>query len=239
MCTVTFLPKGKSGYILTSNRDETPKRAALAPKPYALGDRTIYFPKDPLAGGTWIATDKQRYTLCLLNGGFEKHSHTPPYRISRGQMVLRFFEYYNLDEFINDFEFSGMEPFTLIVVDSSDELIKLDQLVWDGQLLHSKSLDSSNTFIWSSSTLYPEAVRAERKSWFSIWTKEQDSFKQSSIMLFHKSGGKGDAWNDFVMDRNGLVKTVSITSIEKKSSDFNLIYEDLLKEKGAIDTPSS
>ena len=74
MCTVTFLPKGKNDYILTSNRDETPTRAALEPKAYSIGSKEIYFPKDPLAGGTWIATDKQRFTLCLLNGGYGLYS---------------------------------------------------------------------------------------------------------------------------------------------------------------------
>ncbi|MBO3699282.1 NRDE family protein [Roseivirga sp. E12] len=238
MCTVTFLPKGNDKYILTSNRDETPKRAALAPEAYVVGDTTIYFPKDPLAGGTWIATDKSRFTICLLNGGFEKHSHTPPYRLSRGQMVLQFFEHADLHSFTQTFEFGGMEPFTLVVVESTSQKVFLNQLVWDGLELHSKSLDADQTFIWSSSTLYPEPVRAERKSWFEQWTLNQQVFDQPTIMEFHKSGGKGDAWNDFVMNRNGVVQTVSITSIEKQDTGFNMIYEDLLKEKGVIDASS-
>jgi len=36
MCTVTFLPKGKGNYILTSNRDETPKRGAAPPQVYKI-----------------------------------------------------------------------------------------------------------------------------------------------------------------------------------------------------------
>lgn len=235
MCTVTFLPKGNDKYILTSNRDETPKRAALAPEAYAVGESTIFFPKDPLAGGTWIATDKKRFTICLLNGGFEKHSHTPPYRLSRGQMVLQFFEHENLNAFRDAFDFEGMEPFTLVVVESNSNEVVLDELVWDGQALYSKSLDSKQTYIWSSSTLYPDPVRAERKSWFEKWALEQGTFEQPTIMEFHRSGGKGDAWNDFVMNRNGVVQTVSITSIENSSAGFNMIYEDLLKEKGVND----
>ncbi|MFY0594014.1 NRDE family protein [Roseivirga sp.] len=231
MCTVTFLPNGKTDYVLTSNRDETPKRAALAPQGYSIGTSTIYYPKDPLAGGTWIATDKKRYTLCLLNGGFEKHKHQPPYRISRGQMVLQFFETNDLQKFRNNFEFEGMEPFTLVVVDSGAQQTRLDEMVWDGKKLHTKTLDATEAYIWSSSTLYPESVRAERRSWFALWTKEQHSYIQEEIMLFHKSGGKGDAWNDFVMNRDEVVKTVSITSIEKAKADFNLVYEDLIKEK--------
>ncbi len=235
MCTVTFLPKGNNKYILTSNRDETPKRAALAPDAYVVGNSTVYFPKDPLAGGTWIATDKKKFTVCLLNGGFEKHKHTPPYRLSRGQMVLQFFEYGDLNSFKDVFDFEGMEPFTLVLVNSSEEEIQLDELLWDGDSLHAKSLDTQKPFIWSSSTLYPESVRAERKSWFEKWVLQQDSFDQQRIMEFHKSGGKGDAWNDFVMNRNGVVQTVSITSIERSDDGFRMIYNDLLKEKDVID----
>lgn len=233
MCTVTFLPKGKSGYVLTSNRDETPKRAALAPLPYQIGSSTVYFPKDPLAGGTWIATDKNRFTLCLLNGGFEKHSHTPPYRVSRGQMVLQFFEINSVADFKNTFEFNGMEPFTLVIVESTSGETKLDQLVWDGKLLNAKTLNSEDSHIWSSSTLYPQPVRDERRSWFSKWVREQATFDQAEIMSFHKFGGKGDAWNDFVMNRDEVVKTVSITSIEKEADDFVLVYDDLLTEKAS------
>lgn len=235
MCTVTFLPKGNNKYILTSNRDETPKRAALAPEAYLVAGTTIYYPKDPLAGGTWIATDKSRYTVCLLNGGFEKHSHTPPYRLSRGQMVLQFFEFGDLNSFTQNFDFEGMEPFTFIIVESDSEQINLNELVWDGKKIHSTVLDSKNTFIWSSSTLYPEPVRAERRSWFEKWVENQGDYTQSAIMEFHHSGGKGDAWNDFVMNRDGIVQTVSITSIEKDDSQFHMIYKDLLKEKGVID----
>lgn len=234
MCTVTFLPKGKNDYILTSNRDEAPKRAAHPPKAYALAEKEIFFPKDPLAGGSWIATDKKQFTVCLLNGGFEKHRHIPPYRMSRGQMVLQFFQFEGFQHFKDRFEFQGMEPFTLVVVEAEHQGNHLDQLVWDGSQIHHSSLDPTKSFIWSSSTLYPQAVRNERRNWFDIWVEQQQVFLQSEIISFHKSGGKGDAWNDFIMNRNEVVKTVSITSIEKDSSGFHMIYEDLLREKSAL-----
>ena len=49
MCTVTFLPKGKNDYILTSNRDETPTRAALEPKALLNRQRNL-FSKRPFGG---------------------------------------------------------------------------------------------------------------------------------------------------------------------------------------------
>ena len=237
MCTVTFLPKPKGNYILTSNRDEIPKRAALNPQAYKVGDKEIFFPRDPMAGGTWIATDKHRFTLCLLNGGHEKHKHQPPYRRSRGLVLLDFFAFENAHKFGQDYEFKGIEPFTLIIIDSANQT-NISELIWTGSALDFQILDSKSAHIWSSSTLYPEAVRKERKSWFLEWVNIHKTFLQKEIIAFHKNGGKGDAWNDFVMDRNGTVKTVSITSIEKSDLGIEMIYEDLPKEKSALSTLS-
>ena len=58
MCTVTFLPKAKGNFILTSNRDEDPQRASFELSRQTIGGRPVHFPKDPKAGGTWLATDK-------------------------------------------------------------------------------------------------------------------------------------------------------------------------------------
>ena len=100
MCTVTFLPKGDTDFILTSNRDEDPSRASLALVAESVGSQIVHFPKDPKAGGTWFASNKSDFTLCVLNGGFEKHKHNPPYRLSRGLMVLDFFKTLNAQTFV-------------------------------------------------------------------------------------------------------------------------------------------
>ncbi|WP_422355879.1 NRDE family protein [Roseivirga pacifica] len=231
MCTVTFLPLTE-GFILTSNRDESPERQAFLPQQKRIGNVEVCFPKDPLAGGTWFATDNQRFTLCLLNGGFEKHKHEPPYRLSRGQMVLQFFEYYDLADFKSQFEFEGIEPFTLVVIDALAG-VALEELVWDEKALRVRKLNSNTPYIWSSSTLYPEPVRQERRNWFEKWLLDHKTFSQQEIISFHKSGGKGDAWNDFVMNREGKVQTISVTSVQKKGREFSPLYhEDLLAKNG-------
>jgi uncharacterized protein with NRDE domain len=96
MCTVSYLPLPSAGYILTSNRDEAPERPTALPiNHYRIGERTVYFPKDPQAGGTWIATTGDESTICLLNGGFVPHIAAPGhhYRKSRGMVVLDYFLY--------------------------------------------------------------------------------------------------------------------------------------------------
>ncbi|WP_286755403.1 NRDE family protein [Roseivirga sp. UBA838] len=229
MCTVTFLPKAKGNFILTSNRDEDPQRASFELSRQTIGGRPVHFPKDPKAGGTWLATDKKRFTLCLLNGGFEKHHHKPPYRLSRGLMVLEFFNQNSVIEFIEHFEFKGIEPFTLIIVEHQKAL-QLHQLVWDENKLHHNVLQANQPHIWSSSTLYPEDVREERRQWFMQWLERQreKEYDQKQVLHFHKFGGKGDAWNNFVMNRENKVKTVSVTSAEKADGHFELVHESLV-----------
>ena len=227
MCTVTFLPKGPQTYILTSNRDETPKRAADHPAKYELHGHQLYFPKDPLAGGTWIVTDKQKFTLCLLNGAFEAHKRTPPYRLSRGQMVLEFFKYAHVNSFLSDYDFDGIEPFTLVLVESA-KTTELTELVWDGSAAHTQSLNPTEAHIWSSATLYPKAIADQRAGWFDDWLQSHTQSEQRQIMDFHRYGGRGDLWNNFVMKRGDNLQTVSITSIEKED-DFLMVYEDLMK----------
>ena len=226
MCTVTFLPTGKASYILTSNRDESPTRAALPPHAYDIADRQVFYPKDPLAGGTWIATDKKQFTLCLLNGAFKAHHRTPPYRLSRGLMVLEFFNFYDLKSFTKEFDFQQIEPFTLIIVNTTGN-IQLHELRWDGEKLYLTEKNTNAPHIWSSSTLYPAPIVEQRKALFDQWLSEHENFSQKAIIDFHKNGGTGDLWNDFVMKRGDHLQTVSITSIEKKE-DYGLVYEDLM-----------
>ena len=227
MCTVTFLPKGKSNYILTSNRDETPLRAATPPQAYEVHGQRVYFPKDPLAGGSWIASDQKEFTLCLLNGAFEKHKHVPPYRLSRGIVLLDFFQFNDAVAFSENYDFEGVEPFTLIIVDTRSAT-ELFELRWNEIELSFKQLNTNQSHIWSSSTLYPKEIADQRANWFKAWLNDRVDFNQPDIIEFHKRGGQGDLWNDFVMKRGDNLQTVSITSIEK-SADFNMIYEDLLK----------
>lgn len=229
MCTVTFLPKGPQSYILTSNRDETPTRAALHPTGYLVHGHELYFPKEPLAGGTWIVTDKKRFTLCLLNGAFVLHKRKLPYRLSRGQMVLEFFKYGSVSAFLENYDFRGIEPFTLVLVDSHGAT-NLTELVWDGTKAHIQKLKASEAHIWSSATLYPKEIADQRRAWFQAWLIEHIQFRQAEIIDFHKYGGRGNLWNNFVMKRGDNLQTVSITSIEK-SGEFSVKYEDLLTQK--------
>ena len=43
MCTVSFIPKTKGDFILTSNRDESPNRNKIPPNFYDLNNTSLLF----------------------------------------------------------------------------------------------------------------------------------------------------------------------------------------------------
>jgi uncharacterized protein with NRDE domain len=224
MCTVSYLPLA-DGYILTSNRDEWNKRPnALAPQVYSLFGQEITFPKDPQANGTWIAMS-QNFTLCLLNGAFVKHHHNPPYRLSRGLVLLDFYQYLSVDKYIKEYNFNKIENFTLLIKSNTDNAFH--ELRWDGTQIHCSELNYQEKYIWSSCTLYTDEIIAERKAWFKEWNKEHSTYKQEDIINFHRFAGKGDEGNDVIMKRDNGVQTVSVTSIVREKDKMEMRYIEL------------
>ena len=228
MCTVTYLPLSNSSFILTSNRDEGQyRKIALPPDKYEVHDTTVYFPKDMDAYGTWFAAAETKFTLCILNGAFEPHKHNPPYRLSRGIMLLDFFKYNNVQKFISQYDFEGIEPFTLLIFEQSPDT-GIHELRWDGIKIYTTVYDASKPLIWSSAQLYTKEVIRQREEWFAAWLDAKNEFTIDNIIHFHKTGGTGDRDTDLLMNRDGIVFTVSITSIRREEKESLMRYEDLI-----------
>ncbi|MEM7105840.1 MAG: NRDE family protein [Bacteroidota bacterium] len=226
MCTVTFLPLQDNNFILTSNRDEAVNRKkALKPTVEVYKGKNILYPKDGLAGGTWIGVRESVRAAVLLNGAFIKHNRELPYRHSRGVIVKEALVSDSVVQFLSGFKLDNIEPFTLIVVEWYPEW-RLWELRWDGSTRHVHSL-SKNPQIWSSSTLYTTPMVAKRERWFKAWLTENSNFTVPGIRKFHKEAGEGDPVSDLITKR-GFLETISITTIEKKGGVTNLTYEDLL-----------
>ncbi|MDX1942987.1 MAG: NRDE family protein [Saprospiraceae bacterium] len=225
MCTVTYIPKGKDNFILTSNRDE---QATRSPRNLSIveGDTQLVFPRDGGAGGTWIAMSDSDKVLCILNGAFERHERKPNYRMSRGIMALEFFEFDKAEDFFERFDFRAIEPFTMVAYDQGN----LFELRWDEQVAHIKELSANEHHIWSSATLYEASIRAKREEWFANWLEGREDFDLPAILDFHHHAGEGDPWNDVIMNR-GYVQTVSVTSIVKTPDSAAMLYHDLLREE--------
>jgi len=224
MCTVTFIPHSNSGFVLTSNRDESPQRMTIPPEIYEINGTELLFPKDVVAGGTWFGVSKLQRLICLLNGGFTAHERVAEYRHSRGIIVTDLLTTNNPITAINDYDFSGIEPFTIILVTWKYKL-QLFELVWDGSISHfsEKSLVPQ---IWSSSSLYSNEMKNKRNLWFSDLLFQNLNPSQFEILQFHKTAGEGNKETDIIMDR-GFVKTRSITQFSKSVIN-KMRYEDLL-----------
>jgi len=226
MCTLTFIPKPNNGFILTSSRDEAPGRETVPPEFYILKNIKLLFPKDKLAGGSWIGASSKKRVICLLNGGFTAHEREEKYRMSRGIIVTDLLTSENITEAIKNYDFNEIEPFTIILIDFEAE-VNLYELVWDGSESHFSEKPLAPQ-IWSSSLLYTEEVKQKREQWFSSFLMENLKPSEEILLDFHKTAGEGNPQTDIVMDR-GFVATKSITQISKFHSNSKILmrYEDL------------
>ncbi len=225
MCTVTYVPRGTNQFILTSNRDENQGRTTSLLESRSVGPERVLFPVDPISGGSWIAISSSNRVVCILNGAFEKHHHNPPYKRSRGLILLDYFKTPNISHFIERHDFEGIEPFTMVMYEQ-DLLVELR---WDGVLKHTRNVSLNTPHIWSSSTLYDQSARTKRAEWFEKWWQETQDPDSNDLLQFHRYGGEPDPTNGFVMNRDNKVQTLSITGIEKSRSSAILHHHDLIK----------
>ncbi len=223
MCTVTFIPKKNGDFILTSNRDEMPQRETLPPAIYEEDEINLLYPKDVVAGGTWIGLSSRERLVNLLNGGFVAHIRKPSYPKSRGLIVKELLLAKSSQDYIEHTDFADMEPFTIIMVEWQEKL-QLHQLVWDGEEKHLQKMEIQHN-IWNSAPLYTPKMTLLRKEWFSDFL-DTESLEATKILNFHRNAGVGDKHTDLLMDR-GFIKTVSITQVEKSGKSIRMYYKDL------------
>ncbi len=227
MCTVTFIPLNNR-YFITSNRDEhTTRGLAIAPKRIQLNGFELIYPKDADAGGTWIATKNTGEAIVLLNGGFYKHQSNPPYKKSRGIILLNIFIDNDPLLTLQTEDLTNIEPFTLVYLGNQ----LLTEFRWDGLTKHFKKLNSSIAHIWSSVTLYEPDTIKKRETWFNEWLHVNPNPELKDILNFHLYAGEGNAAIDINMSRNNELKTVSVSSILISEKQNEFAYIDLINNK--------
>lgn len=226
MCTVSFVRVDDS-VIITSNRDEHIQRGnAAAPDFHILPGKKIIFPKDARAGGTWFAAADNRIVAVLLNGAFKKHIAQPPYRKSRGLILLEMIESNQPLSFFKTLDLDNIEPFTVVLYQPN----LLRELRWDGTDKHEKQLDIAGNYIWSSSTLYSDEIVARRENLFQQFIHCPAGITISGIHNFHNNN-YGDAENGFIIDRETGMKTFSITQAVVNFNAVRFLHNDLLQQK--------
>lgn len=230
MCTVTFIPT-ETGFFLTSSRDEKTSRKTIPPLAYIDSGEKLIYPKDEVAGGTWIAVSPKGRAACLLNGAFFNHKKLDKYEKSRGLILLESFLYQSATEFFADCDFKSIEPFTLLTLDyQSGSLTHFYELRWDGDQKHIKKLNSKEQKIWSSSTLYSPNVQHERSKLFFAWTENNKAENDKLILSFHTKKHGLSASNDILMEGEGDLRTVSVSQISFNNEQCNFRYLDTSQE---------
>lgn len=231
MCTVSYIPQPK-GFVLTSNRDERSFRETIVPMKYVYDETTLCYPKDALAGGSWIAMSNNGRVVCLLNGAFVPHQKEAFHTFSRGKVLIESaHSTLNPDQLFTAGSLAHTEPFTLLTIDfNNNEITAFSQLIWDGKDKHHRELDTNRFYIWSSVTLYSEANRKERKLWFNQFLNEKKlNPSATDLIQFHSGKHSNDKAVNVIMERDGGLKTVSITQIIHDISKLEMNYSDLIK----------
>ena len=227
MCTVTFV-NSSGKIIITSNRDEKVLRPkAIEPKNYLIHHKNVFFPKDSKAGGTWYAVDENANVIVLLNGAAVKHVPKNHYRKSRGLILLDLIGSECITRYWNSIDLDDIEPFTLVVLEN----MELFQLRWDGEAKESIQLDETQSYIWSSSTLYPMEIRERRAQWFSAFLAGRQTVSESGMMDFHRYTEEGNPENGLVINRNEILKTLSITQTVIEKNKVVLRHLDLIQNE--------
>ena len=229
MCTISLVPHPDhaNGFILTSNRDESLSRSAIPPRIEYHKDMKLFFPKDLQSGGTWVGVSEAKKCICLMNGAEKPHERKASYRKSRGVVVKDFLASGRLKRYAENYNFEGIEPFTMIVVDWRNGLA-FYELIWNEAKLKLRDLKLKE-HIWSSSPLYSNEMHAKRKKWFEA-LKKAEGYTSSSLKSFHENAGEGDKITNLITDR-GFLKTQSITQVKNASEGIKFWYKDLLEKQ--------
>ena len=225
MCTVIYYP-GSEGALFSSCRDEDPGRTtASLPGLYKSADIISVYVKDGAAGGTWAGMNDEGTVIILLNGAFEKHTREKEYRKSRGLIVKELLFVVDPIKEWAGYDLQNIEPFTLVIWSRK----KLYEAVWDGRQKHIFQQDAGKPHIWSSSTLYNNAVKKIRRQWFTAGVENSafsDAASLQSFLLAHN-----EANNGFLMKRNERLATLSIACFTAQDKQVSMHYHDLIKKE--------
>ena len=233
MCTVSYIPFDQNGdLILTSNRDEKVFRPAIAPMIYDIGGVQICYPKDSLAGGSWITMNNMGRLCCLLNGANEPHDKRAYHTVSRGEIPIELASSpLDAQDYFLRKDLTCVEPFTMICIDQCmGRNSSFSEFIWDGKEKHFRRLDHKNPYIWSSATLYTKENRELRKEWFKgFLLQNADEITDKNILAFHSGTHSKNKAINVVMERDGGLKTVSITQVISNGDSLSMNYSDLIE----------
>lgn len=225
MCTVSFY-KNKFQTIITSNRDEHHSRAkAMSPQIYQTEKYELIYCKDAQANGTWMALRNDGVAVVLLNGAFERHQPNPPYKKSRGLVLLDIINEENCLEKYKKYDLTTIEPFTIIIYYNH----LLHECIWNGNEKFITEKSTEENYIWSSVTLYDKEFRERKNDLFQQLVQSKQELNTNDILEFHHS--KQDLENGFIINRSNQLMTFSVTQIVLTETINIFKHHDILDDK--------
>lgn len=140
MCTVTLIPRGRDGFRLVTNRDESrTRRAALPPRLHTIGaGLCAVWPVDPQGEGTWIGAGAHGLVVTLLNLNVVGGGQRVPGAPSRGTLLpslLKEADPERVGAALARQDLGAFAPFRMFAVDRASMVT----LRWDGASLTSES----------------------------------------------------------------------------------------------------
>ncbi|HPZ87645.1 MAG TPA: NRDE family protein [Flavihumibacter sp.] len=214
MCTVIFHRSGNE-ILIASNRDEQIDRpAAVPPSVHQVHGRKMLFPQDAKAGGTWIVADEAGGVAVLFNGAFTKHVPEKNYRLSRGLVLIDLLGPGSFQDNFNGYTLAGIEPFSVVYFQQPG----LWLFRWDGLQKHSEVLDTHQSYLWASATLYDEEQWATKMQRFEQWKRLQTKPTAEGLLRFQME--------QQTLENRLPLKTVSSTSIALSTEKINMLYAD-------------
>lgn len=217
MCIVSIFSEENGDFILTQNRDESKFR----PSSNEIETKKIYgteysSPVDLTSGGTWIYYS-EKFVVCVLNGELKKHQHRPPYRKSRGLIILELLKFDSIDEFMNQVDLNEIEPFTMIMLNRNSNEKKI--LIWNGTKKFIENHSNEKLIVRSSSTLYNEIEKENHRKLFENLKPKNPG----SIYELHQK------IKMLENNRFHTVMTTSITQIIQKQNEIYLKFCPIIK----------
>ncbi|MCY4217624.1 MAG: NRDE family protein [Flavobacteriaceae bacterium] len=233
MCIVTYVPT-KTGFILTSNRDENPNRPTVAPDYYYSYNQTLIYPRDKVAGGTWFGVNCSQLKIgCVLNA---QHPHDKKSSLSRGVFLRNHLTRRHFNGKLTAYHFQGLAPFEYLLVDYKSSDIQFLVYYWDGQHLITKKVDSQKEQIWSSLSLYNSEKHTNNLKIFQDGLKQNQEINQDAVFKMHETQfvQPFKSTNFHSYQQQFPIQTISITSLSVNRENKKLIYKDLITHHRTI-----
>jgi hypothetical protein len=227
MCTLTYIPGFSKGFLLAHNRDERIDRPmATPPLTRRITGRNVMYPVDPEGKGTWIGISSDGRVASLLNGGTKKHERTPPYKHSRGLVIPAYFSFPDMVEFSGAYGFSGLEPFTLVVIEQE----KIFVLVWENESITLTEKNGRLPHIFFSRALYPGSSLESRTNDFLKWYMNNRNAGEKDILNYNLTQ-KFESDHIASFDTgNHILKTVTVSVISCGKNMTRFLYYDALND---------